>query len=86
MQNEHQHLSRTVYIEILFRLLFSINFISLYTSPLCLLRRYPAAFCEYNRTEINKSIRNLEDYLGEMPGIFDVFGLERFSDYSSFSV
>src|SRR6056297_4147711 len=38
------------------------------------------------KEEINKPLRRLEDYLNEMPGILDVFGLEKSPDYSSFSV
>lgn len=35
--------------------------------------------------EINKPLRRFEDYLNEMPGILDVFGLETSPDHTSFS-
>jgi IS5 family transposase len=38
------------------------------------------------REEINKPLRKLEDYLNEMPGILDVFGLEKSPDHTSFSL
>jgi len=38
------------------------------------------------KEEINKPHRRFEDYLNEMPGILDVFGLEKSPDYTSFSV
>jgi IS5 family transposase len=38
------------------------------------------------KQEISKPLRKLEDYLNEMPGILDVFGLEKSPNYSSFSV
>jgi len=38
------------------------------------------------KEEINKPLRRLEDYLNEMPGILDVFGLETSTDHSSFSL
>jgi IS5 family transposase len=37
------------------------------------------------KEEIDKPLRKLEDYLNEMPGILDVFGLEKSPDYTSFS-
>lgn len=37
------------------------------------------------KEEIDKPLRELEDYLNEMPGILDVFGLEKSPDYTSFS-
>jgi IS5 family transposase len=37
------------------------------------------------KEEIDKPLRKLEDYLNEMPGILDVFGLEHSPDYTSFS-
>lgn len=37
------------------------------------------------KEEIDKPLRKLEDYLNEMPGILDVFALERSPDYTSFS-
>ena len=36
------------------------------------------------KEEINKPLRKLEDYLNEMPGILDVFGVESSPDHSSF--
>ncbi len=38
------------------------------------------------KEEVNKPLRQFEDYLNEMPGILDVFGLETSPDYTSFSV
>ncbi len=38
------------------------------------------------KEEINKPLRKLEDYLNEMPGILDVFGLDESPDHTSFSV
>ena len=38
------------------------------------------------KEELNKPLRQFEDYLNEMPGILDVFGLERSPDFTSFSV
>jgi len=38
------------------------------------------------KEEIDKPLRQLEDYLNEMPGILDVFDLESSPDYTSFSV
>ena len=35
------------------------------------------------RREINKPLRKLKDYLNEMPGTLDVYGLEKSPDYSS---
>lgn len=37
------------------------------------------------KEEIDKPLRQLEDYLNEMPGIFDVFGLDKSPDYTLFS-
>jgi IS5 family transposase len=37
------------------------------------------------KEEIDKPLRQLEDYLNEMPGILDVFDLEKSPDYTSFS-
>lgn len=37
------------------------------------------------KEEIDKPLRKLEDYLNEMPRIFDVFGLEKSPDYTLFS-
>ena len=36
------------------------------------------------REDIGKPLRHLEDYLNEMPGILDVFGLEKSPDHTSF--
>jgi hypothetical protein len=36
--------------------------------------------------EIDKPLQRVEDYLNEMPGIIDVFGLEKSPDHTSFSV
>ena len=38
------------------------------------------------REEVNKPLRQFEDYLNEMPGILDVFGLESSPEFTSFSV
>ncbi|SES65065.1 transposase, IS5 family, partial [Natrinema hispanicum] len=38
------------------------------------------------KEEVNKPLRQFEDYLNEMPGILAVFGLENSPDYTSFSV
>ncbi|SDK12466.1 transposase, IS5 family [Halovenus aranensis] len=38
------------------------------------------------KEEVNKPLRQFEDYLNEMPGILDLFDLENSSDQSSFSV
>ena len=38
------------------------------------------------KEEINKPLRRLEDYLNEMPGILEVFGVESSPDHSSFSL
>ena len=37
------------------------------------------------KEEVNKPLRQFEDYLNEMPGILDLFDLEKSPDYSSFS-
>jgi len=37
------------------------------------------------KEEIDKPLRKLEDYLNEMPGILNVFGLEKSPDHTSFS-
>ena len=37
------------------------------------------------KEEIDKSLRDVEDYLNEMPGILDIFGLDKSPDYTSFS-
>ncbi len=36
------------------------------------------------RVELEKSLRETEDYLNEMPGILGVFGLDEAPHYSSF--
>ena len=36
------------------------------------------------REDIGKPLRDCEDYLNEMPGILDVFGLEKSPDHTSF--
>ena len=38
------------------------------------------------KEEIDKPLRRVEDYLNEMPGILDVFGIEKSPDHTSFSV
>ena len=38
------------------------------------------------KEEINKPLRQLEDYLNEMPGILDVFDLDESPDHTSFSI
>ncbi|RZV12572.1 IS5 family transposase [Natrinema hispanicum] len=38
------------------------------------------------KEEVNKPLRQFEDYLNEMPRILAVFGLEKSPDYTSFSV
>lgn len=38
------------------------------------------------KEEVNKPLRQFEDYLNEMPGILDVFDLKKSPDYTSFSV
>ncbi|ELZ54507.1 MULTISPECIES: IS5 family transposase [Halorubrum] len=38
------------------------------------------------KEEVNKPLRQFEDYLNEMPGILDVFDLEKSPDFTSFSV
>ena len=38
------------------------------------------------KEEVNKPLRQFEDYLNEMPGILDVFSLEKSPDFTSFSV
>jgi IS5 family transposase len=37
-----------------------------------------------SRVELEKSLRETEDYLNEMPGVLDVFGLEKSPDHTSF--
>lgn len=37
------------------------------------------------KEEINKPLRDVEDYLNEMPGILDIFGLNKSPDHTSFS-
>ncbi len=37
------------------------------------------------KEEIDKPLRKFEEYLNEMPGIIDVLGIEKSSDYTSFS-
>ncbi len=36
------------------------------------------------RVELEKSLRETEDYLNEMPGVLSLFGLDKASHYSSF--
>jgi len=37
------------------------------------------------KEEIDKPLRDVEDYLNEMPGILDIFGLDKSPDHTSFS-
>ena len=38
------------------------------------------------KEEIDKPLRDVEDYLNEMPGILDIFGLDKSTDHTSFSI
>ncbi|ELZ21468.1 transposase (ISH1) [Natrinema limicola JCM 13563] len=38
------------------------------------------------KEEVNKPLRQFEDYLNEMPGILDVFRVKKSPGYTSFSV